>query len=237
MLTRLCTVSMDEFVDWENGACEFDGDYFKEVLAFAKEYTENYTGGTYTERIRKGEVVMSIGIISSAADYQIQEELYGGDIGFIGYPVADGSGTAVAFRGSDVAVNARQENQEGAWEFVKFYLLHGYDRQGFPIVKQQFDQVMAAAMEESYSINEFGGTERDPKGSYFDGGDWLLVYEGAQEEVNAVVRLVESAENRVKPHAEIQNIINEEAAYFSGQVDLDKIVEKIQNRVTILLQE
>ena len=52
VLTGLCNVSMDEFVDWENGTCEFEGEYFKDVLAFAKEYTGNYTGGTYLERIR-----------------------------------------------------------------------------------------------------------------------------------------------------------------------------------------
>ena len=39
-------------------------------------------------------------------------------------------------------------------------------------------------------------------------------------------------------HVTIQNIINEEAqGYFSGQVDLDKTVEKIQNRVALFLQE
>ena len=238
VLTRLCTVSMDEFVDWENGTCDFEGEYFKEVLTFAKKYTGNYTGGTYSERIRNREVVMSVGIISSVTDYQIQEELYGGEVGFIGYPVADGSGTAIAFRGSDVAINAKQKNQAGAWEFVKFYLLYGYNGQGFPIVKQQFDQVMAAAMEEDYVVTEDGETEIYPKDNYFIGDEWISVYAAAQEEVDAIVQLVESAENRFEPHSAIQSIINEEAAaYFSGQVDLDRTAEKIQNRVTVLLQE
>ncbi len=53
VLTRLCTVAMDEFVDWENGICYFDGDYFKKVLSFAKEYTGNYAGGTYRQRIQE----------------------------------------------------------------------------------------------------------------------------------------------------------------------------------------
>lgn len=44
VLSRLCMVSMDEFVDWEKGTCSFDGDYFKKVLSFAKEYKGNYTG-------------------------------------------------------------------------------------------------------------------------------------------------------------------------------------------------
>ncbi len=238
VLTRLCTVSMDEFVDWENGTCDFEGDYFRKAISFAKEYTGNYTGGTYWERIQNREVVMSVGIISSVADYQIEKELYGEDVAFVGYPVAEGTGTAVAFRGSDIAINAKKENQEGAWEFVKFYLLHGYDGQGFPIVQEQFDQIMDTAMTEEYDIAEDGRTERMPKAYYSCGGADIIVYAATQEDVDTVRRLVESAENRFEPHSVIQNIINEEAeAYFSGQIDLDHTVEKIQNRVTLLLQE
>lgn len=238
VLTRLCTVAMDEFVDWENGTCDFAGDYFKKVLAFAKEYTGNYTGGTYLERIHNREVVMSVGIISSVVDYQIAKELYGGAVAFIGYPVAEGTGTAITFRGSDVAINAKKENQDGAWEFVKFYLLHGYDGQGFPIVQRQFSQILDASMEEEYNITEDGGTERKPKECYTVGDERIWVYAATQEDVDTVRWLVESAENRFEPHPVIQNIINEEAeAYFSGQMNLDKTVEKIQNRVTLLLQE
>lgn len=57
-------------------------------------------------------------------------------------------------------------------------------------------------------------------------------------EVEAVLELVESVENRFELHADIQNIINEEAeGYFSGQMDLDSTVDKMQNRVSLLLQE
>lgn len=238
VLTRLCTVSMDEFVDWERGTCSFDGDYFKKVLSFAKEYTGNYTGGTNLERIRNREVVMSVGIISSVVDYQIQKELYGGDAAFIGYPVAEGSGTAVTFRGSVVAINAKKEEQEGAWEFVKFYLLHGYDGQGFPIMQEQFNQVLNNAMTEEYDIMEDGRTERAPKECYYEGDEYIFVYAAAQEDIDAVIGLIESAGGRFTSHTMIQNIIDEEAeAYFSGQVDLDSTVEKIQNRVSLLLQE
>lgn len=243
VLTRLCTVSMDEFVDWENRTCEFDGEYFKEVLAFAKEYVGNYAGGTYSERIRSREVVMSVGILSSVTDYQIQKELYGGDVGFIGYPTAEGNGTAIGFFNSAVAINATNDNQEGAWEFVKYYLLHGYDGWGFPVVQRQFDQVMAEAMEEECYEAEDGGTARAYKDSYQEydangNSHFFGVYAATQEEVDAVVRLVEGAKNKLGYHGDIQNIIDEEAAaYFSGQVDLDKTAEKIQNRVALLLKE
>lgn len=181
---------------------------------------------------------MSVGIISSVVDYQIAKELYGGNVAFIGYPVAEGTGTAITFRGSDVAINAKKQNQDGAWEFVKFYLLHGYNGQGFPIVQRQFSQILDVSMEEEYNITEDGGTERKPKECYTVGDERIWVYAATQEDVDTVRWLVENAENRFEPHPVIQNIINEEAeAYFSGQMDLDKTVEKIQNRVTLLLQE
>ncbi|MCM1192655.1 MAG: extracellular solute-binding protein [Acetatifactor muris] len=238
VLTRLCTVAMDEFIDWENGMCNFEGDYFKKVLSFAKEYTGNYTGGTYLQRIQNREVVMSVGIISSVIDYQIAKEMYGADVAFIGYPVAEGTGTVITFRGSDVAVNAKKENREGAWEFVKFYLLHGYDGQGFPIVQEQFDQILDASMEEEYYITQQGDMERQPKGFYSTVYENIEIYAATQEDVDTVRRLVEGAANRFEPHWDIQVIINEEAeGYFSGQVDLDSTVKKIQNRVSLLLQE
>lgn len=232
VLSRLCMVSMDEFVDWEKGTCSFDGDYFKKVLSFAKEYKGNYTGGYYSDRIRKREVVMSVGIISSVTDYQIQNELYGGNVAFVGHPVAEGSGTVAAFRGDAVAINAQKEDQTGAWEFVKFYLLHGYDGQGFPIIQEQFDRVLDAAMVEEK------GTPKSPKGHYNDGGESIVVYAATQKDIDTVRRLVESAGTRCEWNSTIINIIDEEAeGYFSGQINLDSTVKKIQNRVSLYLQE
>lgn len=229
---------MDEFVNWEKGTCEFDGDYFKEVLSFAGQYHPVEMEGTYLGRIRDREQVMSVGIIASVADYQLQKEFYDGNLAFIGYPVAEGSGTAVDFRGSAVAVNAGNENQSGAWEFVKFYLLQGYDGQGFPLVKEQFEQVMEAAMEDDYTATENGGTEKLPKEYYNDGEESIFVYAATRAEVETVRELIERGGSRFEMHPVIQNIINEEAgAYFSGQVNLDRTAEKIQNRVNLLLQE
>lgn len=244
VLTRLCSAAMDEFVDWETGTCEFDGAYFKEVLSFAKNYHPAGGDWSYLQGIRNREQVLTAGMISSVADYQLEKVIYGGNLGFLGYPGAGGSGTAMDFRDSAVAVNGRSRNQEGAWEFVKFYLLQGYDGQGFPMVQERFDEVMEAAMQEAYADSEESGSEnnsqreRMPKAYYGDGDDSVAVYAATRAEVEAVLELVESVENRFELHADIQNIINEEAeGYFSGQMDLDSTVDKMQNRVSLLLQE
>lgn len=168
---------------------------------------------------------------------RIQQELYGGGAAFIGYPVEDGSGTAVDYRASAVAVNAKKENQASAWAFVKYYLLNGYDGQGFPVVQEQFDQVMREAMEDEYTT-ENGERKKVMKAYYNDGGTSISIYAASKEDVDAVTELVEQADQRFELHPAVQSIINEEAeAYFAGQVDLDRTAEKIQNRVSLLLQE
>ena len=235
VLTRLCALFMDEFVDWEAGTCDFTGEYFKQILSFAKEYTGIGAGGPLSERIRKREVVLSVGLISGVEDYQIQKELYGGDIGFIGYPVTEGTGTAAGFLGSAVGINAKKEDPAGAWEFVKYYLLHGYDGQGFPMMQEQFDRVLEEAMKEETVPD---GEEPFHKGYYNDGGVSIFANAATREEADAVASLVERVEVRYEMHPVIQNIINEEAeAYFAGQADLERTAEKIQNRVGLLLQE
>lgn len=239
VLTRLCCAAMDEFVDWDEGTCAFDGEYFREVLSFAENYNPGNGDAGYLQGIRERRQVLTVGILSSVADYQMEKEMYDGNLGVIGYPTMKGSGTAVDFRGSAVAVNARGGNQTGAWEFVKYYVLQGYDGQGFPMAQKRFDQVMEAAMQEDYTDSEYGaGQEKLPK-KYYGGQDGdIAVYAAAREDVDAVRKLVEGVRNRFEMHPAIQNIINEEAqGYFSGQVDLDRTVDKIQNRVSLLLQE
>ena len=97
VLTRLCSACMDEFVDWETGVCRFDGDYFKEVLSFARNYHPEPAEVGYLQGIRDRKQVFTVGMISSVADYQLEQEIYGGKLSFIGYPTAKGSGTAVDF--------------------------------------------------------------------------------------------------------------------------------------------
>lgn len=85
-------------------------------------------------------------------------------------------------------------------------------RAELPHVQEHFDQVMEAAMKKDYTGSEGGGRERLPKGTCGAGEEVVLVYAASQDEVAAVLALVESAANRFESHPVIQNIINEEAA-------------------------
>ncbi len=237
VLTTLCTFGMDEFIDWETGECKFTSDYFKDLLRFAKEYSGGYTQGSVSQGIAEGDILLSIGVISSVADYQIQSELYGGELTFIGYPTAEGSGTAIGYRGSQLAISNYSEDKEAAWEFVKYYMQNGWDGQGFPILQGQFDAAMEKAQQKDMETAD-GTSYELPKGYFSDGSHYFEVFNAAPGDVEAVRNLAAIAGNRYKYNTDILEIINEEAgAYFNDQKPIDEVVEIIQNRVRLYLDE
>ncbi|MBR3762008.1 MAG: extracellular solute-binding protein [Lachnospiraceae bacterium] len=237
VLTTLCTMGMDEFIDWESGTCSFESEGFKEVLEFAKEYKGGYKNGSLSADIQKGDILMSVGLISSVADYQLQAKLYGDNLDFIGYPAVEGSGTAVSFRGSQLAINAKGENQDKAWEFIKYYLMNGYGNGGFPVIKTQFDTKMEQVMEKTYASTPEGEVPVINR-TYKDSNNYIEIYEATQSDVDAVKQLIQRADVKFKYHTHIQNIINEEAEFFfEGQKSLDEVTALIQNRVGVYLQE
>lgn len=235
VLTTLCTMGMDEFVDWENGTCDFEGESFAAVLKFVKAYNGGYSGESLSAGIQSGDVLLSAGIISSVADYQIQSELYGGNLDFIGYPVAHGTGTSASLTGAQLAINAKSQNPDLAWEFIRYYLTEDDSGQGFPIVKDRFETAMEQAKEAVYSLSVEGEVKL-PQMTYMDADTHIEVYEAAQEEIDAVKSLVGRADSKFKYHTKIQKIIDEETAYFfNGQKELEEVTGLIQNRVELLL--
>lgn len=236
VLTSLCAYGMDEFVDWENRSCDFTGDYFKELLTFAGEYSGSFQS-TLPQGIRDGDILISLGTITSVADYQIQKTLYGGELTFIGYPTVQGSGTAAGFSVGELSINQASSGKEAAWEFVKYNLQNGYDGIGFPVVRSLFEEVMKQA-KEAEMVQEPEGTYELPKGTYSDRDTFFQVFGASDSDVQQVRALVESVDHCHRYHTELMNIILEEAeGYFAGQKNLEETVKIIQKRALLYLQE
>ncbi|MBR1701138.1 MAG: extracellular solute-binding protein [Lachnospiraceae bacterium] len=239
VLRTLCTLGMDEFVDWDKDTCDFTGEGFCELLEFVKEYREPQFDSLY-KAIREREILLSEGMIGSVEEYCLQSELYGERVEFIGYPSAKGSGVAASMNGM-LAINAKSGNPQEAWKFVKFYLLHGYDydRVGFPLMRERLEEVFTEAMEERQEPGEDGVTERGAKISYREKDIVdLVIFKAEKEDVEAVRNLVERVTGKFEYNNEIQNIIDEEAeSFFRGQKSLGQVTEVIQNRVQLYLNE
>lgn len=236
ILVTLCTFGMNELIDWDNKTCDFEGQYFRDILEFIKEYEEQKAKKP-DRSIANGEIVMSSGAIDQVSDYQIECERYGEKLEFLGYPTESCSGTAVRLRGSQLAINAKEEHTEEAWEFLKYYMLNGYEKMGFPVLQSLFEETLKVAQEPIWE-NDSSGTYQMPHGSYFDGNNTIAVYEADSQDVELIRNLIENATNVFEYDTAILNIIQEEAEpYFAGQKSIEQVAEIIQNRVQLYLLE
>ena len=234
-LTTLCAFSMDKFVNWNDGTCNFTGKEFQQILRFVKEYKGKYHESIY-EDVRNGDLLFTLGLITSVEDYRLESELYGENVQFIGYPTENGSGSAVFFAGEEIAINSKSKYQEEAWKFVKYLVKNGYDGlgTGFPLMKDQFELMLNESLNEAVIDGE-----RTAK-KYYSERDVvsILVFKCEPEDVEAIRELVDSVSDKFRYHTEIQKIIDEEVgAYLNDQKSMEEVCSIIQNRVQLYVDE
>lgn len=235
ILTVFCTFSMNDFVDWEKGTCDFTGEDFKQILEFCKNHQERVLTGSLRQAIRQDEVLLMTQMFNSVGDYQLAEEMFGEPITCVGYPVVEGSGTLANMLGK-YGINAAAANKDACWDFLKYMLQNDDDFGSLPLLRQRFDDTMQQAMTEE--MTEDG--ERLPKTSYIpmNVDNSIYVYAASQEQVDAFRTLVFSANRPYQYHMAIMNIIREEATdYFNDRKSLEETVAVIQSRVGIYVAE
>lgn len=232
LLKTLCTFSMNDFVDWDGGTCDFTSDYFKDILEFCKSYQSPELSGTMYQAVHQDEVLLLLQMFNRVGDYQLVTELFGEPVTCVGFPVAGGgSGTLANMLGS-YGINSAAANKEACWDFLKYMLENYKGYGGFPLLQRRFDEDMREAMEDDSE------TEPVAKAVYNDRTNSLVVYAATQEQVDAFKALVASADRPYQYHTAIMDIIQEEADnYFNGRKSLDDTVAVIQSRVGILVAE
>jgi multiple sugar transport system substrate-binding protein len=181
-------------------------------------------------------------------DYQFIMAAVGEPITFIGYPIEVGSsGHYMQTENGSFGISAKSKHQEGAWEFLQFQLLQEFgDRDGFPVYKSALENLFTDAMTPIYQTDENGNQILDDNGNpverirdgISDGINSIMWYAATEQEINTLRTMINSAKPLSAGISVIMNIIQEEsAAYFAGQKTLDEVVELIQNRVQLYVQE
>ncbi len=238
VLTTLCAFNMDKFIDWGAGTCDFATEAFHQVVDFAKEYKGMPFDSLYTS-IQNKELLLTLGLIQSVEDYHLQSELYGEEIGFIGYPTTKGSGVAAFFTGAELAISKQSKHPQEAWDFLKYWVKNGYNHFGFPLLQEQLEMVLENSLVPDLSENEEGKQEKVAKGRYKEQNIVdIIIYQCEPEDVEAVRKLINSVSDKFRYHTEIQKIIDEEIApYMQGQKSFDEACTILQSRVQLYLDE
>lgn len=243
---------MDGFVDWSSGNCDFRSEAFQELLEIAEKYGKEQDAIPAEDEItclRENKLLFSHSNDMSPLGVELYDTALNGDFVFVGTPSMKGSSTAFRSADGQYGIVEGSKNKEGAWQFVRMFLLkdyqdisenvimYGVDVEGIPVRKDCFEEF----------LKRFTATE-----PYERDGVWIEPIQGeaktstfsytmapltvSQEKMfNAIVM---ETDRRTESDFYVKEIVCGEAEYyFSGEKSLAETVDIIQDRVNTYLNE
>ncbi len=242
----------NNYVDASTGKCNFDSPDFIAMLEYAnslpEEINNDYDDPNYWEnywkesqsQYRENRTLLMECYIGSIKDmnYSINGS-FGEDVAFIGFPTESGSGSVLAANNNAFMLSAKSANLDGAWEFVRYYLTEDYQKTinwGMPTIKSVFMEKAAEAKEKPYYMDGDKKVEYD---EYYEiNGESVPLEPMTQEQIDTLVEFVQTIDKVMYYNQNIQNILEEEtASYFAGQKNVNEVVQIIQSRAQIYVDE
>lgn len=239
-----------DFINVETGKCNFNSQSFVDMLEYAKtlpteypqDYWENYDYSFYESQYRENRALLYDLYISNIKDCKYQIKGYiGEEISFVGFPTSDSNGSTINSGNYTFMISARSRHQDGAWQFVRQFLTEEYQSGGqfydMPVLKSAFLNKAREATERSYWTDEDGNKE------YYDdtwniNGEEVILEPFTQEEVDAICEFIYTVDRTAYYNEDIRNIITEEAeAFFTGQKSVQEVVDIIQSRAQVFVNE
>ncbi|MDE6761965.1 MAG: extracellular solute-binding protein, partial [Lachnospiraceae bacterium] len=237
-----------DFIDYQTGKCSFESQDFKDILEICNsgsneeiEYNEDYLS---SERLIHDEkILLSLSYIRNIEDLLIENQVFNGYLTCIGFPGKE-EGKSYFELKSPIGIYSKSKVKEGAWEFLRTFMTKEYqgkiDEYNFcmPVRKDCLDmKIKKATTTEAYT-DELG-QEVLPINSSSDLGDILVnITPATQDEINMFMDLINNTKRVYYHNAVVNNIIQEEAAYyFMGEKNLEDTVKIIQNRVETYVNE
>lgn len=240
-----------QFVDWKNGTCNFDSDEFVSLLEFCNtfpkeiDYETMYNDDSYWTKwetmYREDQTLLSQLYLSRFHQYlEYRYGSFGEEITMIGFPSAPGNG-AVINADLNIAISAKSKNQDGAWEFLREYLLSDYQSTisyGWPLRLDRLEELKAEAKQKPYWEDPVTGEREEYDDTYYLNGEEIALPIMTDEEIQYVMDILTGASEVAVYDSDLQNIIVEEAAaYFSGQKSAKEVAGIIQSRASIYVSE
>ena len=243
VLYTMMYASMDEFVDAENGNCNFDSEEFYSLLEFAKTFPKeiDYENFNRSQAIRTGDAIFADGYISSCQDLQYTLDMFDNEAEAVGYPSKDGNGTVMRYA-SMYGVSSKSKNKDIAWQVIS-EIVKGPEKEEtsfeFPVLKSRFDAMIKEETTPYTYKDENGVEHQSPRVTMsFGDGDIYEYYYAKPETVDIIMKLISKAKIVPEYDETIYSIIDEETApFFEGQKSKEEVSDIIQKRIKIYLQE
>lgn len=255
MLSEFLMSSLNEFINWETGECDFSGQEFKDILEFCNKgvLTDEMSDKEYFDlcddieaKMQEGKVLMSVNQGVRLEDIQLARQEFGSDVTYIGLPAKDRQGSYFTFS-EQYGICSGSDVKEEAWEFIRMVLSEEYQSDErhlysvlLPTRKDCLEWKLQARMATEPYEDVYGNWIEPVETNIWstESGAVRKTGPASQEEVNILLDLVERTRKRATLDSEAASIIIEEAqAYFNGDKSLDKTAEIIQKRMSTYVNE
>lgn len=239
-----------DFIDVETGKCNFNSQSFIDMLKYAKtlpkEYTEDYWEDydyTYYEnQYRENRSLLCDIYMGNIRDCKYQIKGYmGEEVSFVGFPTADSNGSVLTPGSFSFVISSKSKHQDGAWQFVRQFLTEEFQTgdqiYNMPVLKSAFLAKAQEGTERSYWTDE-DGNKQYYDDTWYINGEEIILEPFTQEEVDAICDFIYTVNRTAYYNEDINNIITEEAeAFFSGQKSVQEVVDIIQSRAQVFVNE
>lgn len=222
------------FVDQQTGKTRFGDPQVREVLETIKRY---YGGTVYYEAgklLEEGRVLCNPVTISRPEQLALYRMFYGEKLQYSGYPTING-GKHFLYSGLPITIrrNASEEEITGACLFFKMLLSYDIqaetitnDMLNFSVRKDVLEEQLAAVNEYTYAYAL--GIERIQLGDEVD----------FEKDKETFYSLLENAiPKKVMPRELLNIFIEELPRYLEGEISVDMVLEHLDNRVQLYLDE
>lgn len=237
----ICYGSLENYIDWEAGVCNFDSDSFKGILQFANRFplylsiSEDYSA---KQIFMDGKALLYPVTLDSVYGISGIRLLYGENPTYIGYPFDSGYGTMAAINDIAIGISSTSRNKEEAWSFIKSLLNSEYQdniKNGFPLRVSSLEQNLQDAQGCEYDTN---GEKVVKYHLYFEGEVPVEIYEISSEDAETLKTIIGKIEHNNSVDYNLYNIMLEEADYlFYENRDVEKVAEIIQSRTSLYISE
>jgi len=252
--------SINDYIDFENGTCNFDGGDFVKMIKFAKLLPDPYYTGFeridgipyYTPNVMPKEAIKNNNFYfyyfnsSSISAFITLKWLYGeDDYVVIGYP--NSTGTGLDFTGfNHIGITEKSKNKEGAWEFIKFWLSDEIQMSNrymdLPITNSALETVLNEYLNKEYiyidlNYNSIYMPDK-PLSDYSLLNDPFELIDFTEKDAEKTRRFFNNMQVTRNYPSTARDIIWEEVRpYFEGSVTAEQCAAYIQNRVSTYLYE
>lgn len=242
----ILTGSMEYYIDWETGTCNFDGEEFRRVLEFCNTFPDELVWDedfSDKQAYENGDALLKPSVLSSIYDVCGDELLFGGEnVTYIGFPVEGESGTVIRPAEQALAISIGSKHKEAAWEFICQFLDKTYQSDlddNFPIRRSVLEESLLANRTTEYTTDADGNQKPVAKGKLlFAGEEPVEIYCVTEEQAGELLHLIESATICSSIDYQLYNVFLEEAgSYFSGDKTLEEAVAVMQSRASIYIGE